>query len=266
MGAGRRRRWRRQDHPNRGRRPAVARGDLLCRDAGRALVRRGVRRQGLGRRSGPWNRVRSAGGSPFLPMLRGSSPRTPRAIHGSSLGSPGRTPRGSQRSRPRPASWAGRSSFRTQCFGGIASIGDSVWALMGPDSAGGSRIIELGATGPTGREEPLQHGLDPDGAVVAFGSVWIPLGNQGSHVSIPGERARPIAGRPARLTSSTDQLDWQVVLSKIREHPLVVHVEADRSRTRHAEGRPWIGLRRTGSPEARRLPDRAAAGQCGAWS
>ena len=33
---------------------------FLCRDAGRALVRRGVRRQGLGRRSGPWNR----GGAP----------------------------------------------------------------------------------------------------------------------------------------------------------------------------------------------------------
>ena len=50
------------------------------------------------------------------------------------------------------------------------------------------------------------------------------------------------------------------------EHPLVVPVEADRSRTRRAEGRPWIGLRRTGSPEARCLPDRAAAGHCDASS
>ena len=70
-------------------------------------------------------------------------------------------------------------------FGGIASIGDSVWALMGPDSAGGSRIIELGATGPTGREEPLQDGLDPDGAVVAFGSVWIPWETKGAMYRYP---------------------------------------------------------------------------------
>ena len=70
-------------------------------------------------------------------------------------------------------------------FGGIASIGDSVWALMGPDSAGGSRIIELRATGPTGREEPLQDGLDPDGAIVAFGSVWIPWETKGAMYRYP---------------------------------------------------------------------------------
>ena len=70
-------------------------------------------------------------------------------------------------------------------FGGIASIGNSVWALMGPASAGGSRLIELGATGPTGREEPLQDGLDPDGAVVAFGSVWIPWETKGAMYRYP---------------------------------------------------------------------------------
>ena len=70
-------------------------------------------------------------------------------------------------------------------FGGIASIGDSVWALTGLDSAGGSRIVELRATGPTGREEPLQDGLDPDGAIVAFGSVWIPWETKGAMYRYP---------------------------------------------------------------------------------
>jgi len=70
-------------------------------------------------------------------------------------------------------------------FGGIVSIGDSVWALMGPDSAGGSRIIELGASGPTGRTEPLQEGLNPDGAVVAFGSIWIPWETKGAMYRYP---------------------------------------------------------------------------------
>jgi hypothetical protein len=34
--------------------------------------------------------------------------------------------------------------------------------------------VELGQTGPTGRVEALDPDVDPDGAVVAFGSVWIP--------------------------------------------------------------------------------------------
>ena len=76
-------------------------------------------------------------------------------------------------------------------FGGIASIGNSVWALMGPASAGGSRLIELGATGPTGREEPLQDGLDPDGAVVAFGSVWIPWETKGAMYRYPVNALAP---------------------------------------------------------------------------
>ena len=53
-----------------------------------------VLRQGLGCRGGP-EPGRSAGGSLSPPMPRSSSPLTPRAIHGSSLVSWGRTPPGS---------------------------------------------------------------------------------------------------------------------------------------------------------------------------
>lgn len=69
--------------------------------------------------------------------------------------------------------------------GGIARIGDSMWALPGLDTAGGSRLVELGANGPTGRVESLQDGLDPDGAVVAFGSIWIPWDNRASLYRYP---------------------------------------------------------------------------------
>ena len=61
-----------------------------------------------------------------------------------------------------------------EAIGGIVPIGDSIWALVAAGPTGGSRMVELGATGPTGRVEALEDGLDPDGAVEGFGSIWVP--------------------------------------------------------------------------------------------
>ncbi len=70
-------------------------------------------------------------------------------------------------------------------IGGIVPIGNTVWALPAVDAAGGSRIVELGPTGPTGREEALQDGLDPDGAIIGFGSIWIPWDGKASLYRYP---------------------------------------------------------------------------------
>lgn len=59
-------------------------------------------------------------------------------------------------------------------IGGLVQIGDTMWGVAGPQADGRSRLAELSAAGPTGREADLALGLDPDGPVVAFGSVWIP--------------------------------------------------------------------------------------------
>ena len=72
-----------------------------------------------------------------------------------------------------------------EAIGGLVPIGDTVWALPAPDATDGSRIVELGASGPTGRVESLADGLDPDGAVVAFGSIWIPWDNHGALYRYP---------------------------------------------------------------------------------
>lgn len=72
-----------------------------------------------------------------------------------------------------------------EAIGGLVPIGDTVWVLPTPDATDGSRIVELGASGPTGRVESLADGLDPDVAVVAFGSIWIPWDNHAALYRYP---------------------------------------------------------------------------------
>ena len=74
-----------------------------------------------------------------------------------------------------------------EAIGGLVPVGDTAWALPAPDATDGSRIVELGASGPTGRVESLADGLDPDGAVVAFGSIWIPWDNHAALYRYPAD-------------------------------------------------------------------------------
>jgi len=66
-----------------------------------------------------------------------------------------------------------------------------MWALTGANNPEGSQIIELGATGPTGRAETLDEGLDPDGPAIAFGSIWIPWDGQGILHQYPVDALAP---------------------------------------------------------------------------
>jgi hypothetical protein len=65
-------------------------------------------------------------------------------------------------------------------IGGIGPIADSMWALPAAHTPYGSHLVELSPSGPTGRVEPTLEGLDPDGAIVAFDSVWIPWEGPGT--------------------------------------------------------------------------------------
>ena len=65
-------------------------------------------------------------------------------------------------------------------IGGISPIAGSMWALPAVNTPYGSQLVELSPAGPTGRVEPTVKGLDPDGAIVAFDSVWIPWEGPGT--------------------------------------------------------------------------------------
>ncbi len=75
-------------------------------------------------------------------------------------------------------------------IGGILPIAGSTWALPAVDSPQGSQLVELSPTGPTGRVAPTVKGLDPDGAIVAFDSVWIPWEGAGTLNRFPVEGLR----------------------------------------------------------------------------
>ena len=70
-------------------------------------------------------------------------------------------------------------------IGGIVPAGGSMWALPLPSEAYGSRIVQLSPTGPTGRTEPLEVGLDPDVPTIGFGSLWIPWDAHGELYRYP---------------------------------------------------------------------------------
>jgi hypothetical protein len=76
-------------------------------------------------------------------------------------------------------------------IGGIVPAGGSMWALPNPSKADGSRIVQLSPTGPTGRVEPLQDGLDPDGPTIGFGSLWIPWDSHGALYRYPVNALAP---------------------------------------------------------------------------
>jgi hypothetical protein len=52
-------------------------------------------------------------------------------------------------------------------------------------------VIQIGPDGPTGREETLAPGLDPDIPVVAFGSIWIPFDNHAALYRYPSDALAP---------------------------------------------------------------------------
>jgi hypothetical protein len=70
-------------------------------------------------------------------------------------------------------------------IGGVVRIGDSIWGVVGPGADGRPRLIEIGPNGPTGREEALPPEVDPDSAVVAFGSIWIPSESDSTFYRFP---------------------------------------------------------------------------------
>jgi hypothetical protein len=76
-------------------------------------------------------------------------------------------------------------------IGGIHPIGSSMWGLTAPGSPDGSQLVELGATGPTGRVEKLDDNLDPDYPVVAFGSIWIPWDSHAKLYQYPVDALAP---------------------------------------------------------------------------
>ena len=76
-------------------------------------------------------------------------------------------------------------------IGGIVPVGDSVWGAVGPGADGRSRLVEIGPAGPTGREEDLAPGLDPDTPVVAFGSLWIPFDGHAALYRYPADALAP---------------------------------------------------------------------------
>ena len=204
----------RQDRPERRHRPAIARRDFLCRHAGRSGTLRRPTQAGAVERS------RNRGGAPADRHSSRCRAVHHHGRHGQSmdLRSAARLAHHQGRNlRGLDASWAGPRPSGP-CVWRNPSIGNSVWARMGPAKTGGSRLIELAATGPTGREEPLQDGLDPDGAVVAFGSVWIPWEAKGAMYQYPvsglpaaapgpaGLRNR--AGRPVEIQGNRSSSPW----------------------------------------------------------
>ncbi len=70
-------------------------------------------------------------------------------------------------------------------------IGSSMWGLTAANNPEGSQIVELGRTGPTGRAETLDDGLDPDGPAIAFGSIWIPSDSKGVLYRYPVDALAP---------------------------------------------------------------------------
>lgn len=74
---------------------------------------------------------------------------------------------------------------------GVVPIGSSMWAVSAADGPNGARMVELGPTGPTGRAESLDPEINPDGAVVAFGSVWIPSEGDASLYRYPADALAP---------------------------------------------------------------------------
>jgi hypothetical protein len=76
-------------------------------------------------------------------------------------------------------------------IGGINPVAGSMWALPAANTTYGSQIHELGPSGPTGRVERLDQGLDPDGAVVGFGSIWIPWEGPGKLYRYPVDGLAP---------------------------------------------------------------------------
>ena len=76
-------------------------------------------------------------------------------------------------------------------IGGVVPVGSSMWAFTAVNSPNGSQAVELGATGPTGRVEPLEDGLDPDVPTVALGSVWIPWDNRAMLYRYPADALAP---------------------------------------------------------------------------
>jgi len=76
-------------------------------------------------------------------------------------------------------------------IGGVVPIGSSMWAITAANNPEGARIVELGRTGPTGRAETLDDGLDPDGPAIAFGSIWIPWEGKGVLYQYPLDALAP---------------------------------------------------------------------------
>ena len=58
-------------------------------------------------------------------------------------------------------------------LGSMAVVGGATWLVLAPIADDPGRLVEYDRTGPTGRVIDLPPDVDPDGLLVAFGSVWI---------------------------------------------------------------------------------------------
>lgn len=77
-------------------------------------------------------------------------------------------------STAKPGDYARRLDTRP-LYGGLTHVGTDTWGLAGPwqDHPGAFLLLDASGSGRSGQLE-LPDGVDPDVAVVAFGSVWVP--------------------------------------------------------------------------------------------